>query len=144
MNRFVTAVLLAATAVPGAALAADTKGSLIAIETQFAAALVAGDLATIDSLIAPDWVGQNPSGTRATKAAMLAELKSGRMKYAAMTLREVDARIFGDIAVIQGADDEKSSYGKMDLSGAYTWTDVLQKRDGRWVIIASQGTPTMK
>jgi hypothetical protein len=43
--------------------------------------------------------------------------------------------------VVQGSDDEKSTHNGKDTSGTYTWTDVFQKRGGRWMVIASQDTP---
>jgi hypothetical protein len=48
----------------------------------------------------------------------------------------------GDMAVVQGADDEKSTEKGKDTSGSYTWTDVFAKRGGKWVAIASQVTKT--
>jgi hypothetical protein len=59
-----------------------------------------------------------------------------------MTNHDVSARVMGNMAVVQGADDEKSSYNGKDTSGSYTWMDVFEKRGGKWVAIASQVTKT--
>ena len=45
---------------------------------------------------------------------------------------------------MQGADTETSSDGGKDTSGVYTWTDVYQKRGGKWMVVASQVTPVKK
>lgn len=137
-------LLAVAAGLAAPAAAADTPATLVALEAKWSKATVANDLPTIDGIMAADWVGQNPGGKPMTKATLLAEYKSGKTKVTAMTNRDVTARIFGDIAVVQGADDEKSSYDKKDTSGAYTWTDVFQKRGGKWVAIASQVTPVDK
>jgi hypothetical protein len=49
-------------------------------------------------------------------------------------------RIFGDVAVVTGSDDEKSSYKGKDTSGHYVWIDVFVKRKGKWQAVASQST----
>ena len=136
--------VLAATGMVAAlpAHGAEPAATFAAIEAKWAKAMVAKDYATIDGIVADDWRGQDPGGKPSTKAGYTDEMKSGKQKVTAMTTHDVTARVFGDIAVVQGGDDEKSSYDSKDTSGAYTWTDVFQKRGGRWVAIASQVTKT--
>src|SRR4051794_5126530 len=35
---------------------------------------------------------------------------------------------------------DKGSYKNSDISGRFRWTDVFVKRNGRWEIVAGQGT----
>lgn len=125
--------VLAATATPGS--------ELVAIEASWSKAVVAKDAAAVSRIVADDWIGQNADGGRATKAKMLAGLKTGADSATMMTNHDVHVRIIGDIAIVQGADDEKSMHMGKDVSGTYTWTDIFQKRAGHWVAIASQNTP---
>lgn len=139
-NLFAVIVFSAIAASP--CLAADSgDAALIALEAKWTKAMLAKDTATLDTIVASDWMGQNPSGKMTTKAQMVADMTSGKNKITAMTNRDVHARVLGDVAVVQGADDETSSYDGKDTSGAYTWTDVFQKRGGHWMAIASQNTP---
>lgn len=46
-----------------------------------------------------------------------------------------------DVAIVQGEDTETSTHKGKPSSGVYSWTDIFQKRNGRWVAIASQNTP---
>jgi len=144
MRHFFLLAIAAGFAVPAAAAAADTPTTLVALEAKWTKALVANDVAMIDAIVAPDWAGQGLDGKRSDKSVMMADFKSGKNKITAMTNRDVSARIFGDIAVVQGIDDEKSTADGKDTSGTYTWTDVFQKRGGKWLAIASQGTPVKK
>jgi len=129
----------------GAAAAADmsaTQQKLVDTETAWSKAFVAKDTAAISGIVADDWSGQNPSGKSEDKAALIADVKTGTSVATEMTNHDVRVRVMGNLAVVQGADDEKSSYKGKDTSGAYTWMDVFEKRGGKWMAVASQVTKT--
>ena len=134
----VAAALLAGFA---AQAATPAEQELINIEAQWSKAGVDHDLAAVDRIVAADWTGQDKSGKVSHKADIIADMKSGKAKSTSMTNRDVRVRIMGDVAVVQGGDDEKSMYDGADTSGSYSWTDVFQKRAGKWVVVASQVTP---
>jgi ketosteroid isomerase-like protein len=142
MRKVMLSVAAAALAASvAAAYAAAAPGDeLVQLEANWSKALVAGDYATVDKIIAPDWVGQNHTGKRSTKAEFMALFKSGKVKMSAMNNHDVHVRMFGEMAVVQGADNENSVESGKDSSGSYTWTDVFQRRDGHWVAVASQVT----
>ena len=121
--------------------ATPAEQELVTLEAQWSKAGVDHDAAAVDRIVAADWTGQDKSGKVSHKADILADMKAGKSKTTSMTNRDVHVRIMGDVAVVQGADDEKSTYDGTDTSGSYTWTDVFQKRAGKWVVIASQVTP---
>jgi ketosteroid isomerase-like protein len=137
-----SAVLAAALLGAGSASAADktsTEKTLIQMENDWTKAAVANDTAALGKILADDWVGQGPTGV-GTKAEVLADMKSGDFKVSSATMGEVKVRIFGDVAVVTGSNDEKSSYKGKDTSGHYIWTDVFVKRSGKWQAVASQST----
>jgi hypothetical protein len=53
---------------------------------------------------------------------------------------DLHVRVIGNVAFVQGFDDEKSSYKGKDNSGTYNWLDVWENRNGRWVSVATQLT----
>jgi ketosteroid isomerase-like protein len=143
--RILVSICTAMVLMTGSAVAAEmsaTQQKLVDIEAAWSKATVAKDTATVASFLADDWMGQNPSGKRYSKTDMLADMKSGASAATRMTNHDVSARVMGNMAVVQGADDEKSSYNGKDTSGSYTWMDVFEKRGGKWVAIASQVTKT--
>lgn len=137
--KFVTLVA-AACLLAGAAFAGSAEQSLIDIENAWAKAYVAKDTATIGAYLADDWLAQSDTATRYTKSGFLADVKSGKLAYKAITLRDMKVRVFGNTGIVQGYDDEKSNYGKDDTSGAYSWIDVFVNRNGKWVVVGSQVT----
>ncbi|WP_353065692.1 nuclear transport factor 2 family protein [Tunturibacter psychrotolerans] len=98
------------------------------------------DLTTLDRLVGGDWTIQSDSGTMGTKAGFLDDVRSGALIIKSFRLHDVHVRVLGDVAFVQGFDDEVSSYKGKDNSGTYNWLDVWQRRDGRWVSVASQLT----
>ncbi|HEY2444809.1 MAG TPA: nuclear transport factor 2 family protein [Rhizomicrobium sp.] len=140
MRALICAAMLV---VAGSASAADmTEQKLVDMEAAWSKAMVAKDTAAISAIVADDWSGQNPGGKMQNKAGLLADIKSGDSAATSMANHDVHARVMGDMAVVQGADDEKSTEKGKDTSGSYTWTDVFAKRGGKWVAIASQVTKT--
>jgi ketosteroid isomerase-like protein len=129
----------------GSAVAADmsaTEQKLVDMEAAWSKAIVAKDTAAVSAIVADDWMGQNPGGKMEDKAGLLADMKSGTTAATSMANHDVHVRVMGNMAVVQGADDEKSTDKGKDVSGAYTWMDVFVNRGGKWVAIASQVTKT--
>ncbi|MGH6888972.1 MAG: nuclear transport factor 2 family protein [Rhizomicrobium sp.] len=134
------AAVLAMTFPAAAAGMAAAPQQLVDLETAWSKAMTQRDTAAISTIVADDWIGQNDSGKPENKTAYLAEIKSGDMSAASMTNHDVHVRLLHNVALVQGADDEKSSYNGKDTSGTYTWMDVFEMRGGKWVAVASQVT----
>jgi ketosteroid isomerase-like protein len=109
-------------------------------EAALGEAMIHKDLATLDRLVGEDWTIQSDSGTLGTKAAFLSDVRSGALVVSSFKLHDVHVRVLGNVAFVQGFDDEVSSYKGKDNSGTYNWLDVWEKRDGRWVSVATQLT----
>lgn len=143
MQKRLLAAMLVGTCLVGfgaSSAATDPKDELVGIEASWSKALVANDVAAVGKIVAADWTGQNPSGKFTTRDMLLANMKAGKDTATSMTNHDVHVRIIGDLAIVQGSDEEKSQHLGKDTSGTYNWTDVFQKRAGRWVAIASQST----
>jgi ketosteroid isomerase-like protein len=122
---------------------AKVEQLLIKMERDGNAATVKKDIATLDKLLADDWIGQSPAGTQ-TKAQVLGDLKSEDQRFDSITLSDMKVRVFGNTAVVTGSQDVKSSYQGKDTSGRYRWIDVFVKRQARWQDAFSQMTPITK
>jgi len=51
----------------------------------------------------------------------------------------MDVQVFGNVAVAYGSVAEKSMRDGKDTSGESVWMDLLEKRDGKWVVVRSAG-----
>ena len=148
MKRLIVVGLLAAMVVPvfGVAKAdnASIEQSLMQMERDWTQAGLKKDAATLDKIIADDWVALSFDGKTMTKAEILADLKSGASAVQSVDLGAMKVRVFGNTAVVTGSDTEKSTYKGKDSSGKYVWTDVFVMRQGHWQAAASQSTKVEK
>lgn len=132
-------LFLAASGRANAKEGTSTEQTLKQLEQDWTDAALKKDSAAMGKILANDWVSLGTSG-ETSRAKALAELSSGENRIDSMTLGDLKVRVFGDVAVVTGSDDEKSSNKGKDTSGHYVWTDVFVRRDGRWQAVASQGT----
>ncbi|MGL4314197.1 MAG: nuclear transport factor 2 family protein [Sphingomonas sp.] len=124
-------------AVPASAAPGD-EAKLKAIEVAWGKALIKGDTKALKSFTAPEWTLQSSAPKPATRAESINDVATGKQKMASYSVRDMRVKVIGDIAIVMGYDDEKSSYDGKDTSGTYSFTDVFQRRGGKWVAIATQ------
>jgi ketosteroid isomerase-like protein len=109
-------------------------------ERALGVAMIHRDVATLARLVADDWTIQSEGGSTGTKSGFIDDVRTGRLVVSSFKLHDMHVRVFGDVAVLQGADDEVSLYDGKTSNGTYNWLDVWVKRDGRWVSVATQLT----
>jgi len=109
-------------------------------EADLGQAMIQRDIATLQKLVGDDWTIQSDSGTMGTKAGFINDVKSGTLVVSSFKLHDLHVRVLGNVAFVQGFDDETSSYNGKTNSGTYNWLDVWENRGGRWVSVATQLT----
>jgi ketosteroid isomerase-like protein len=148
MKSLCTAGLLAALVLPvfgvARADAPSVEQNLMQMERDWTQAGLKKDAASLDKIIADDWVAIGFDGKTVTKAEVMADLKSGASATQSVELGAMKVRVFGNTAVVTGSDTEKSTYKGKDSSGKYVWTDVFVMRQDRWQAAASQSTKVEK
>jgi uncharacterized protein (TIGR02246 family) len=110
------------------------------MEREWAEALVKADVATLDRMMADDWLMTTWDGQTVPKAQSIEEFKSGVSKLTAADIDNLKVRVFGDTAVATIGQTEKGTYKGKDSSGRYLYTDVWVKRNGKWQAVATHGT----
>jgi ketosteroid isomerase-like protein len=102
-------------------------------------AMVNGDVATLERLLAVELSYIHTTGRIEDKHAFLYGIKSGKTKYSSILPSEREVHVMGTVAtvigvvVVRGEDADGS-----DTGIRYTSVHVL--RDGRWQMVAWQST----
>ncbi len=136
------ALLLGACAVNPARPPAEQ--AVLAAEQAFADAMTAHDPAAIARVVAPDWISGSESGKLSTRAGFIAQLSSGELVISRLRNHDLRVQVLGDLALVQGLDDETTTLKGQDVSGTRSWLDVWARREGRWVLIASHEATVVK
>jgi ketosteroid isomerase-like protein len=148
-------LLISAACLAPAVLAADgpplprAEREIRELENQFARAVVEGDRAFYDRVLADDFTHTSHTGSFKTRAEFLAEDKfdakgdpgSGRTRYDAYDVDDLAIRIYGDTAVVTGRTTPRGRNAQgQPISGRYRYLRVWVKRQGRWQAVAFEGT----
>lgn len=115
-----------------------TAKYIVDMERKWAEGVCANN-GVVNGLLAEDFQGTSPKGTRFTKADELRDEKGAHTAHDC-GIDEAKVRFFGDsIAIVYGREHavgkDKSAPG---AKVCQIWTDTWIKRDGTWQIIASQ------
>ncbi len=107
---------------------------------QLEAALTHADIATLDKIVADDFLRTPPGGRDTNKKEWLALIQSGRLQYVAFENSDVRYRSYGDTVIVNLVSNihTRSSGGperQIKLKLIWVWV----KLDGRWRLAAVQG-----
>jgi ketosteroid isomerase-like protein len=106
----------------------DPKKTVAALDKEYQAAVKKNDAATMDRILADDFVLIVGSGRVSTKADLLAEARSGKIVYEKQDELEQTVRVWGDTAVVtaklwgKGASDGKPFEWILWFSDTYVRT----------------------
>jgi len=151
MNRTATGVVVAAAflvtvaAIPArgqaAAAGPSVEDQLKKMEKDRAAAVVKGDVATLEKLTSDDYILINANGQLSDKPTTMNNIKTGNIKLTANEVSDLKVRVYGNTAVVTGKSDAKGSIGGRELKGPVMFTRVYVKKDGKWQSVSFQQTP---
>jgi ketosteroid isomerase-like protein len=108
-------------------------------ENRWAAAIAKHDVATIELMVAPDFIGVNQKGKVQNRRAMLGEMKADKDTYTSAKNEKLDVKMYGSgVGVVVGTYREKGT-GKDGKAFDHTmrFTDTWMDRGGQWQCIAS-------
>ena len=110
------------------------------IEFEWGVAFERGDMATLDRLMADEYIVTDPLGVVRNKADSLAAVETRAVFFESSRSDDVNVRINGDTAVVTGRSTFRGRYKGWSMAGQYQYTDVLVKRQGSWLAVSSHIT----
>jgi uncharacterized protein (TIGR02246 family) len=102
-------------------------------------AMIALDMEKLDLIFGDDWLTIGKGGNVTTKETLLRDVKSGKTKLVWFELGPMDVQVFGDVAIVHGNVSEKTISDGKEIDSKAVYSDILKKRDGRWVVVRSIG-----
>ena len=106
------------------------------LERQWRDAILSGDTARMNTLLADDYMAITPFGTLQNKDQTLAGLRSGRWRFTTLTMSNRKVRFYGRTALVTSQAEVQASTPEGELSGDYLYTRVYARdARGNWKIV---------
>ncbi|HEY4840524.1 MAG TPA: nuclear transport factor 2 family protein [Terriglobales bacterium] len=116
----------------------DDEQQILALHEAGDKALMTADLPALSQIFADDYVQYNEAGQAFTKRDVLNNFRAGAIRYPSIVSTARKIRLFGDTAVVHGAESDEVEVNGKCSAVRYVYLDVLQKRNGEWRLVASQ------
>ena len=117
-----------------------TEEDLNQLEDKRYTALIAGDWAAVDALLADEFFYNQGGGGSVTKADFLGYMKAGDAKVKKAVREDTKIRLYGDIAVITGITHVDVTLKGEDKILHSRYLHVWAKKGDSWKLVARQAT----
>jgi len=132
----VAVIVLATTSVaPSQTKRNNIEQMIMQMEREWAGAYVKRDAATLDRLLASDFMDADDNGNTQNKAQYIDLAKNPVGTFYSGEFSDTKVRVYGDTAVSTGRLVIKGS--NREQGEAFRYTGVYVKRQGRWQAVAS-------
>lgn len=119
---------------------AEAEQAILQIERDIMAAIKNKDAATLEQLLADDFIYRTHFGAEAAKAEFLKSIASFPVEILAIRGEELKVNVYGDTAVLTGVQiaEARATEGAAEES-AVAFTDVFVRLEGRWLMVLAYG-----
>jgi len=113
----------------------DYKREIEAAELQWRTAQIAGDVATMDKMMAEDYFSISVSGQLNDKMQQLERVRSRSLVISKMDVSDVKIKLVGRVAIVTSLAGIEGTNEGEPLKGLYRYTRVYKRYpDGTWKI----------
>jgi ketosteroid isomerase-like protein len=119
----------------------DDKREVEALEEKWRQATLAGDVATMDKMLAEDFIGISMSGQLNTKPQQLERVRSRKLLVTKIELSDMKVKIEGPVAIVTSVADVEGTNEGVSVKGKYRYTRVYRRLpSGGWHITSFEAT----
>ncbi len=122
------------------ASADDDKKAVAALDTQYQAAVEKIDAATMDRILADDFILVTGNGKTFTKADLLKEARKGTVVYEHQSDTEQTVRVWGDTAVVTAKLWEKGTQDGKPFDYTLWFSDTYVRSPTGWRYVFGQAS----
>jgi ketosteroid isomerase-like protein len=109
------------------------------LEQDLIEAFRGNDIASLERIMADDFVFTDPLGASIAKDGWLEDLASGAFAFESIEIEGIQVRLAGDAALVTGLVTLKARSRGGGYNGRFGVVDVYMKRAGRWQLALSTG-----
>ncbi|MFY9853723.1 MAG: nuclear transport factor 2 family protein [Terracidiphilus sp.] len=119
----------------------ESRREIDQLEEAWRNAVLKADIATMNSLLAEDYMAITPNGTLQTKEQALANLRSGATRVSSLEVTDRRVRFYGTTALVTSQADVSGTNAMGDFSGTFRYTRVyVRNAQGKWKIVSFEAS----
>lgn len=119
----------------------EARHEIDQLEEKWRSAILSGDTAAMDSLLADDYMAITASGTLQTKAQSLDNLRSGRTHFTSLEITDRKVRFYGSTALVTSLAEVQGTSTEGPIQGSFRFTRVYVKdATGKWKIVSFEAS----
>ena len=99
-----------------------------------------GDSAALGAILADTFISTSTEGKVRAKAELLAEMKSGDIKYQNAKVDDMKVYLYGDTGIVSGRWKGKFVQKGKTVDTVERFTDTFIRQNGQWRCVASQAS----
>jgi ketosteroid isomerase-like protein len=119
---------------------AETPEQIQALDREWAQACVQADIAKLEQILSDDLTYTHSSGQTQTKGEFIATVREGKTRYRSIEFQQSSVRIYGNSAVSNNEVRVNLTIDGKDVSVHPRFLHIWVKHNGRWQLVAHQGT----
>jgi len=110
-------------------------------EDAWRTAMLKGNSAVLEGLLADDYTGITAKGAIQTKDQAINNLKSGAFQLSALTISDRKVRVYGSTAVVTSVAELTGAKKDQEVTGRYRYTRVyVRNQAGLWKIVSFEAS----
>jgi len=117
---------------------------VLKVESRRLQAIKDSDVATLETIFAPEFTFVSAVGEFHTLAELLSDIRTGKLKYTSQQHSDVHVRVYGDSAILTGRSGSRYVLDGKPGGDPRSYLNVYIKRDGQWRLVARQETVMKK
>jgi ketosteroid isomerase-like protein len=111
------------------------------LEEVWRTAVLSGNSAALEPLLADDYMAITASGTLQTKDQALANLRSGRTHIKSLNISDRKVRFYGTTALVTSLAEVQGTNAEGDFTGSFRYTRVyVRDAQGVWKIVSFEAS----
>ena len=116
------------------------RREVLEVQTARFTAMIEADIAELENVLSDDLTYTHTGGQTETKEDFLSTLRSQTLKYDTIQPKDVQIRLYGDVAVVTGLSDMLVTGVDQVYSFTIRFIEVYRRTDGSWELVAWQST----
>jgi ketosteroid isomerase-like protein len=111
------------------------------LEDAWRTAVLKGDVKTMDSLLADDYIAITPNGILQSRDEALESLRSGRFHFTSLNVIDRKVRFYGATAVVTSLASVQASTPDGQVTGEFRYTRIyVRNAQGEWKIVSFEAS----